>query len=97
MPTDRTDGDTERREVEIHPAYMWTCDDCGNDNFEYMVIVEMSEDDAREMMERHGGDPDDWRTGMLVSSPDDVECEHCGAKFTTKDSRDGGESWQEKE
>lgn len=79
----------ERDPVELHCAYVWTCEECGRDSFVRAVIVEMSEEDARGMMEAHGGEPDDWKTGMLMTRPDEVTCDHCGLAYPTVDSRDG--------
>lgn len=75
--------------IEIRPAHVWTCEECGIDNFEHCVVVEMDEEDRAEMADQMGVDPEDIKHGDWVSSPDEVECKGCGAQFVTRDMRIG--------
>lgn len=69
--------------VEMRCAYEWTCPDCGRDNFERAMVMELSEEDRVEMEEEHGIEP--GATGDWVSRPDEVTCPHCGGEFETED------------
>lgn len=64
--------------VEIHQAFLWTCDDCGRDNFERAITV--SPETIEEWVEGIG-------EGAWLRAPDRVTCSHCGTNFeTTYDS-----------
>jgi len=89
--------------VEMRPAYSWTCPECGQDNFERVVVPEMSDEDLREMKEEFG--IDEWEEGDFQSYPNTVQCEFCSAILDTKppqydsgeDGRcdeDDGEDWK---
>lgn len=71
-------------EVELHDAYVWTCDACGRDCFVRAVTVEMTDDDIVAMQIRHGGEPEDWQTGKWITRPDEVTCDHCGKTYTVE-------------
>lgn len=77
------------KEVELQPAHVWTCEECGRDNFCRGVVVEFTAEDALEMAELEPGiDPEQWRSGFWISTPDEVTCVHCGEVFVAKDSQD---------
>ena len=76
--------------VELHQAFLWTCDDCGRDNFARAVTLAPESvdpddlpgdlaDEVREWVES-GGD------GAFLASPDRVTCDHCGATFRAEPS-----------
>lgn len=65
------------KEVELHLAYAWDCDECGRENFERAIIAEFSPEEWDEMR-AEGIDP---RTGNWVTNPDEVTCRACGAVF----------------
>lgn len=65
--------------VELRPAYEWTCEDCGRDNFVRAVVPSLSPEEIEEIREDHG--IDDWQPGDWYTRPDSVTCEHCGAEF----------------
>lgn len=67
--------------VELHPAHVWDCDECGRQNFCRAVVLELNEQDREALITRYGGDEEDWQTGDIVCAPDDVTCQHCGATF----------------
>lgn len=80
------------REVEIHPAHVWTCEDCGQDNFERGITADfLTPEEYREICAEMGVfDPaidDEPPEGALMMAPSDVTCRHCGERFKTVDVR----------
>lgn len=71
--------------AELFAAYEWICPNCGKNQFESAITAEFDEETTREMIEQHGGDPDDWKTGKWVTRPDSVTCRNCNAEFETTD------------
>lgn len=74
------------REVELHLAFMWTCDDCGRDNFCRSVSIplsDMSPGDIEQACEFIGCEPGDLPDGNLQTRPTRVKCPHCAAEFDT--------------
>lgn len=68
--------------VRLRPAYAWTCEECGRDNFAAGVVPEFSEEEIAELREQHG--VEDYVTGDFVEMPTSVVCQHCGEKFETE-------------
>jgi hypothetical protein len=81
------------REVELVQAFLWTCDDCGRDNFERAITVDpestegqevaeftrLATEDANESVQALGLEVGgDW-----LMAPRQVKCRHCGAEFST--------------
>jgi len=70
------------REVELRHAYVWTCDECGRDNFHNGLTLDPSQWTPEELAAKRkefGIEPGEecewmWR-------PDTVVCEFCGAEF----------------
>jgi hypothetical protein len=71
--------------VELHPAHVWDCDECGRENFCRGVVMEISEQDREAMIARYGGKEEDWQTGNIISAPDEVTCAHCGQTFVVEE------------
>lgn len=71
--------------VELHPAFVWDCEECGLQNFELAIRVELSPEEMAEMREEQGIDPD-WQ-GDWLSAPSEVTCRHCGKAFEALDDR----------
>ena len=71
--------------VELHPAYMWDCPECGAENFERGVIVEMDEEGIQALRRDYG--VEDAVTGDFMMAPEEVTCRKCGKEFTTEDQR----------
>lgn len=71
--------------VEVRPAYTWTCEECGRDNFCNGCVVELSEEERMELMQEHDIDPE--VTGTFERIPEDVQCKFCGTVFWTYDYR----------
>lgn len=70
--------------IELHPAYMWDCDECGRENFARAVYPELSEDEVRELAYDMGvieSADDDLPPGMILMAPNKVQCIFCNAKF----------------
>lgn len=72
------------KRVELHPAFKWTCDECGRTNFTSAVVAELSPEERKEMLEA-GMTP---TTGDWLIAPAEVECQKCGTTFETKESGD---------
>lgn len=75
--------------IQLHTAFTWTCEECGQDNFERSVTLEpelvkatVAAEDQREIdrLKRAGIDV----SGDWVTSPSEVKCKHCGAEFETE-------------
>jgi ribosomal protein S27E len=71
------------RKIELRPAFVFTCDDCGTDQFEHAIVPEFSEEELQELLLEHGIDENE--TGLFLESPKTVKCDVCGAEFTTED------------
>jgi len=83
------------RTVELHQAFLWTCEECGRDNFERAVHLapesvegrELSLQareayaDASEAAEALGVELD----GAWLMAPSRVRCPHCGTEFEAID------------
>jgi hypothetical protein len=67
--------------VELRPAYEWTCPECGKDQFERGIVVELSEEEMSEMRWDHGIDEES--TGNWMEQPNRVMCKSCGLAFFT--------------
>lgn len=67
------------RSVELRPAFEWTCEECGHDQFERGLVPEMSEEEADELRWDKGVDVDE--EGHWMMAPTHVECSECGAEF----------------
>lgn len=80
---------SQKPTVELHAAHVWTCDECGRDNFCRAVTFEPTEDQLPGLLEAAGidrQDYDEWTAdpdngGIFTSIPDEVACEYCGAEF----------------
>ena len=63
--------------VELSPAYMWDCPNCGRENFQRAITVAMTDEDRLEMEVGEEG-------GYWQSYPDTVICKHCDMKYDTR-------------
>lgn len=74
------------KKVEIRPAYEWTCDNCGCDQFERAIIAELTPDEIREIQDQMDiDDPAEFESGQWQLAPVDVKCKNCGAEYETVD------------
>ena len=67
----------------LHPAYVWDCDACGQENFVRAVRVEMTEEDEVAMKEEYGVEP--FEEGCFLGTPDEVRCVGCGTEYECSD------------
>jgi len=67
--------------VELHPAFVWDCPECGTEHFERAVVPEMSDEERRELQDEHGVQP--WDEGDFLMMPMKVACPRCGRAFDT--------------
>lgn len=68
--------------VELIPAHLWICPECGRDNFIRCIIAEFSPEEEEEIREKIGIDIKD--KGSFLTAPDKVICQFCHCKFETK-------------
>ncbi len=76
----------ERPAVELRPAFVWDCPECGEELFVRGLVPEMSEEDLQELRDEQGVQP--WELGDFVMMPENVQCRKCGASFCTLGFRD---------
>lgn len=69
----------EKEKVEPLPAMLWICPECGEDNFERMIIQEMSEEEENEILEEL--DDPDMISAENYLYPLDVRCKNCNEEF----------------
>lgn len=77
---------TKNPRVEMIPAYLWICPECGEEVFERGLVPEMSQEDLEVLRTEHGIEP--WETGEFVMMPREVKCPECGETFGTNGFRD---------
>lgn len=77
------------KEVELHQAFSWTCDDCGRSNFASAVTLEDVDEAEKEAMLRdaiglqpYEDIPDDF-DGQFCLAPKTVLCPFCKTVFKT--------------
>ncbi len=70
-------------QVELCPAYVWDCPECGRENFQRAITHVPTEEDVAENPEL------EW--GAWMTRPNFVVCRHadCGRKYPAKDIREG--------
>lgn len=70
-------------EIELRPAFQWTCEACGRDHFAAGIIAELSIEERIELARDHGitefVPAGDWMT-----MPETVTCPDCGAEYRTR-------------
>lgn len=88
--------------VNLSPAYVWDCEECGRENFQRAVSVKLDpndDGDAETIRRIHGlseGEPIPPTLGVgMMTRPSRVTCKHCGAEFEAVDS--GAEDFEEGE
>lgn len=70
------------RTVELRPAFAWTCEECGRDQFASTIVAELSDEDKAALKAQFGADP--FEDGYFLTNPDEVTCPDCGATFKTQ-------------
>jgi len=88
--------------VELAPAYVWDCDNCGRENFQRAISVRLDpkcEHDAEMIREMSGLEADTEIPEHLFLSmttrPNRVTCKHCETQFEAVDSGDPEEEEDE--
>lgn len=81
--------------VELYPAFAWTCDGCGRDNFARGRRIEPESDEFREVnelvqhaqaeMNEHAEVFGMTVGGDWLTAPSEVTCPHCGTAFATEE------------
>ena len=77
--------------VEMRPAYEWTCEECGRNQFASCMVAEWSQEDRLEqarqagLIDRYETEVPEGLRGDFVTYPDAVECQSCGESYETKD------------
>lgn len=75
------------RFTELRPAWAWTCDACGRDNYGESLLQKVGDLRSRgRVVSRKANDDDD-----VMTLPDVVTCSHCGEEYadTPPDGFDG--------
>lgn len=74
--------DSNENRVELRPAFVWTCDSCGEDNYISAMIIEESPEEFEERKAEAGiiGN----MTGYRYASPEKVWCEICFTGFESE-------------
>jgi ribosomal protein L37AE/L43A len=72
------------KETELFQAFFWTCENCGRDQFERAIAVELNSEEMHELREDFG--VESYTPGEFVRAPASVKCNHCGEQFQTNAS-----------
>ena len=72
--------------IELRPAYVWDCEECGEENFARGLVPECAKEDMEFIKEELGIHPDD--DSGLVMMPVEVVCAFCKVRFITKHMRE---------
>jgi len=78
--------------VEVHPAYVWDCPECGVENFERAAVLDLPDDEKLELMHKQGilepyqtlDDMPEGEGGLFMSQPQEVDCRECGKHYDTE-------------
>lgn len=81
------------RTVELRQAFMWTCDECGAENFARAIAVESKT--QQEVEEQIRGDLGleeyesipEGHGGQFVMAPTTVTCTHCCTEYETTEEQ----------
>lgn len=68
--------------VELLPAFIWTCENCGTDQFERAIVCEFSKEELAELKNEYGIEEGD--EGHFLEGPKTVICEFCEEEFETE-------------
>ena len=71
------------KRTELHQAFIWTCDNCGRDQFERAISVEVSEQDERKLKFMAGVEL--WWEGRFIAAPTEVTCQECDHTYSTEE------------
>lgn len=78
------------RTVELVQAFLWTCDECGRDNFERAITIEpesIDKDELPFLTNTTQEEVADWISGGgdcdFLMAPQFVKCRYCDEVFDT--------------
>lgn len=71
-------------QIELHPAWHWTCDECGERNFEVSVVKSVISSEERDALEQYADDVD----GMDSIDDDDIDVNFDGGIEDESDDDD---------
>jgi hypothetical protein len=71
------------RNAELHPAYVWDCEDCGSENFQRAIVRCMTEEEKEEIRQDAG--LESAANIRCAGVPVNVICKACGSKFVSVD------------
>jgi hypothetical protein len=71
----------KKSKVELIPAFVWDCPECGVEQFERTIRAELSPEDMDYLRLQHGVDP--LEEGDFLTQPREVQCSACKARFET--------------
>jgi len=74
----------QAKKVELLPAFVWTCPNCGIDKFERAVVPELTDEDKFKMRLEYGVEREDVE-GLFMMAPTEVQCIECKTYFETMD------------
>lgn len=66
--------------VELIPAHLWTCPNCGRERFERCVVLERPGKEVVDVMNDAGLNPLET---LILSDPGTVECPDCELTYNT--------------
>ena len=72
---------TMKEKVELRPAYVWDCPDCGREIFHRGLVPEMTPEKEEELRDDFGVQP--YEEGNFIMMPTRVKCPHCNESFPT--------------
>ena len=79
--------------VNLSPAYVWDCEDCGRENWQRAVSIRLDpedEGDAETLRAMHGledgAEIPEGLAGGMMTRPMRVTCKHCGREFKAVDT-----------
>lgn len=77
--------------AELHPAYVWDCPDCGQENFCRSVVAEMTNEDHLQQLKSMGvvesyatEVPEEMRDVCWQTAPTRVICIACERAFNAQ-------------
>lgn len=75
--------------IEMRPAYEWTCENCGRNQFVSCMVAEMTDSERLEQSKLMGlcdefaESVPEYMSGDFVTYPDEVTCQFCQSTFET--------------
>lgn len=73
---------TMREKAELLPAHVWTCNECGTDQFERCIVPELTDEDRADLMQQLGIEV--WQEGTFLTHPTTVTCRNCQTVYETE-------------